>query len=408
MPFCGQSIPRLGYLAIFGKLIFLIFGFYCSPDHGTHPLGKSENKRNQDCFLHRRHPDSGFDLHYLSPKHHGSPSPPDQSRLHHPLGEVQPHLIDRLPNPRLSVEHGPGIDCNYPSQDRHPPFSSLDPLQLDIPHLSPNPSADRPHCSLLQGSSAFSPHGKVAANKSKLSLLFADGSLEDSDPQAPGKERPQLDHQSHPTPVLLPLVESVSRSLGPRGPDGRIQNRLRHMVPRVPSPRPLGQHNHSSSYQCFGEYCFVDLPGLHPPPVVESTQHPLEDRQHHSFGLRQEGGTCSPRVQEIADKILIKAHQMSVRILPVFIPTGENILADAASRFQEIPDWQLHPSVFWAISARWGPPSIDLFVSPASKQTHRFFSWDVADNPEAVDALSQKWDITLAYAFPPDSSHQEW
>jgi hypothetical protein len=31
--------------------------------------------------------------------------------------------------------------------------------------------------------------------------------------------------------------------------------------------------------------------------------------------------------------------------LPVFIPTGENILADAVSRFQEIPDWQLHPSV---------------------------------------------------------------
>jgi hypothetical protein len=46
------------------------------------------------------------------------------------------------------------------------------------------------------------------------------------------------------------------------------------------------------------------------------------------------GGTCSPQVLEIAEKILIKAHQMSVRILPVFIPTGENILADAASRFQ--------------------------------------------------------------------------
>jgi hypothetical protein len=88
--------------------------------------------------------------------------------------------------------------------------------------------------------------------------------------QSSGKERPQLDHQSHPTPVLRPLVESVSRSLQPRGPDGRIQNQLWHMVPRVPSPRPLGQHNHSPSYQCFGEYCFVDLPGLHPSPVVES------------------------------------------------------------------------------------------------------------------------------------------
>jgi hypothetical protein len=117
--------------------------------------------------------------------------------------------------------------------------------------------------------------------------------------------------------------------------------------------------------------------------------------------VKKEGGICSPQVLEIAEKILVKAHQMSVRILPFFIPTVENILADAAPRFQEIRDWQLHPSVFQAISERWGPPSIDLFTSLAFKQTHHFFSWDASDNPEAVDALSQKWDFTLAYAFPP-------
>jgi hypothetical protein len=117
--------------------------------------------------------------------------------------------------------------------------------------------------------------------------------------------------------------------------------------------------------------------------------------------VKKEGGTCSPQVLEIAEKILVKAHQMSVCILPVFIPTGENILAETASPFQEIPDWQLHTSVFRAISARWGPPTIDLFTSRASKQTQCFFSWDASDIPEAVDALSQKWDFTLAYAFPP-------
>jgi hypothetical protein len=144
-----------------------------------------------------------------------------------------------------------GVNCHSPSQDRRPPFSSL----LDFPHLSPNPRSDRPHCSFLQGGSASSPQRQVAANKSKLSVLFGDRSSEDSDPQSPGEERPQLDHQSHPTLVLLPLVESVSRRLGPRGPDERIQNRLWFMVPRVPKPRPLGRHNHMPSYQCFGEYC---------------------------------------------------------------------------------------------------------------------------------------------------------
>jgi hypothetical protein len=141
------------------------------------------------------------------------------------------------------------------------------------------------------------------------------------------------------------------------------------MVPRVPSPRPSGRHNHTPSYQCF-----VDLPGLHPPKFVEATQHPLEDRQHHSLGL------CQERRGELQSA-----------------SPGD----PGEDSGQEIPDWQLHPSVFRAITARWGSPSIDLFASCASKQTQRFFSWDTSHNPEAVDALSQEWDFTLAYAFLP-------
>jgi hypothetical protein len=156
-------------------------------------------------------------------------------------------------------------------------------------------------------SPASSPEGKVASNKLKLGVLFRVGSSEDCDTQFPGEEGPQLDHQSIPTPVLCPLVASVSRSLRPRGPDRCVQ--------------------------------------------------------------KKEGGTCSPQVLEDSEKVLAQAHQMSVRILPVFISTGENILADIASRFQKIPDWQFHSSVFRAISAKWGLPTTDLFASNASKQT---------------------------------------
>jgi hypothetical protein len=68
---------------------------------------------------------------------------------------------------------------------------------------------------------------------------------------------------------------------------------------------------------------------------------------------------------------------------------------------KEISDWQLHPLVFRVISARWGLPIINLFASNASKQTQRFFSWDASDNLEVIDALSQRWDFSLMYAFPP-------
>jgi hypothetical protein len=98
-----------------------------------------------------------------------------------------------------------------------------------------------------------------------------------------------VDHQSVPTSVLRPLVVAIPRSLQPRRPNGRVQPRLGHLVRRVPSPRPVGQHNCASPYQCFGDHCFMAFPGLHPPKVVKAMQHPLEDQQHHGPGLRQEG-----------------------------------------------------------------------------------------------------------------------
>jgi hypothetical protein len=85
----------------------------------------------------------------------------------------------------------------------------------------------------------------------------------------------------------------------------------------------------------------------------------------------------------------------------VFIPSEENIQADAASRFLSIPDWHLSPRVFDQISLLKSSPLIDLFASLRSAQSRRFFAWNAEDRLEAIDALSQKWDFSLAYLFPP-------
>jgi hypothetical protein len=52
--------------------------------------------------------------------------------------------------------------------------------------------------------------------------------------------------------------------------------------------------------------------------------------------VKKEGGTCSPQVLAEAEKALLLAHRMSVLLLPVYILTKENILADTASRLQDI------------------------------------------------------------------------
>jgi hypothetical protein len=117
--------------------------------------------------------------------------------------------------------------------------------------------------------------------------------------------------------------------------------------------------------------------------------------------IRKEGGLRGRDFLKEAEKILLLAHQRQLRLLPAFIPSEENIQAYAASRFQSIPDWHLSPRVFQQISSLRGPPLIDLFASRRSSQTRRFYAWNAADNPEAIEALSQKWDFNLAFLFPP-------
>jgi hypothetical protein len=110
--------------------------------------------------------------------------------------------------------------------------------------------------------------------------------------------------------------------------------------------------------------------GLHPPKVVKAMQHPLKDKQHHGPSLRPEGrGYVQSTSPSGSGKGAgVGAPDVHPHTL-VYISTGEDILADAASRFQEIPDWHHHPFVFQAIAARWGLPMIDLFASNSSKQT---------------------------------------
>jgi hypothetical protein len=117
--------------------------------------------------------------------------------------------------------------------------------------------------------------------------------------------------------------------------------------------------------------------------------------------VRKEGGLRGRDLLEEAEKILLLLHQHQFRILPAFIPSVENVQADAASRFQLVPDWHLDPSVFRRILSLWGPPQIDLFTSLQLAQTTRFMSWRAADSPEAIDVLSMRWNFALAYLFPP-------
>ena len=117
--------------------------------------------------------------------------------------------------------------------------------------------------------------------------------------------------------------------------------------------------------------------------------------------VRGEGGTTSPLLLRLTRDILLIAQSLRLRILPVYVPSEENLLADSASRFKTPPDWHLDPSIFRLIRRRYGTPEIDLFASTKSTQVPQFFAWGNAVGAAAFDALAQNWEFRLAYAFPP-------
>ena len=117
--------------------------------------------------------------------------------------------------------------------------------------------------------------------------------------------------------------------------------------------------------------------------------------------IRKEGGTVSPLLLQMARKIVLFLHHAGIQILPTFVSSEENLLADAASRRLTPPDWHLPAAIFDLIVDLWGLPEIDLFASQASAHLPRFFAWGNASGAEAFDALAQPWTFRQAYAFPP-------
>ena len=117
--------------------------------------------------------------------------------------------------------------------------------------------------------------------------------------------------------------------------------------------------------------------------------------------IRKEGGTISPLLLQMARKIILHLHREDILILPAFVSSEENHLADAASRLLTPPDWNLPAEIFSLIVSRLGLPEVDLFASQASAQLPLFFAWGSATGAAAFDALVQPWTFSLAYAFPP-------
>ena len=118
--------------------------------------------------------------------------------------------------------------------------------------------------------------------------------------------------------------------------------------------------------------------------------------------LRNQGGTHSSSLNEVAPVLLCLCEAQSVRLLPQFIPGHLNVLADSLSRRSQVlgSEWTLCPQAFAELLRRW-PATIDLFETSMMSRQPVYFSPMYDPLSAGTDAMLQSWDGLKAYAFPP-------
>lgn len=118
--------------------------------------------------------------------------------------------------------------------------------------------------------------------------------------------------------------------------------------------------------------------------------------------INHQGGTHSPRLSAVSQRIWELSLSNGMLIEASHIPGIDNVLADAASRQTLRPhEWRLHPHIFSLLNRHWGPITIDLFATHLNAQLERYYSWGPDPRTSGLDAMRMEWSGERAYANPP-------
>ena len=95
--------------------------------------------------------------------------------------------------------------------------------------------------------------------------------------------------------------------------------------------------------------------------------------------IRNEGGTKDWALCLRTIALLEWCHQHSIHLIPKYVPSIQNIIADRGSRFLAVEDWFLLPRVTRKIFNIWGTLEIDLMATARSAQVPAYFAFDRQD-----------------------------
>ena len=119
--------------------------------------------------------------------------------------------------------------------------------------------------------------------------------------------------------------------------------------------------------------------------------------------LRNQGGTLSRQMSDLAVQVCMWAELNRMILTPRHLPGHLNVLADQLSRKHQIlgSEWSLLQTVVDRVFELWGRPMVDLFALKRNSKLATYMS--PVQEPETwkVDSLVQSWEGLYAYAYPP-------
>lgn len=114
------------------------------------------------------------------------------------------------------------------------------------------------------------------------------------------------------------------------------------------------------------------------------------------------GGVQYPHLNQVANMIWKWCEKRRIFVFASYIPSAENIEADAESRKLNIDtEWELGSNEFKRIIKRFHKPNIDLFASRINAKCSLYVSWKKDPFAYSIDAFTINWSQFYFYAFPP-------
>lgn len=105
---------------------------------------------------------------------------------------------------------------------------------------------------------------------------------------------------------------------------------------------------------------------------------------------------------KMAQEIFLYSFAERLHISYTWVPREKNTVADALSKLVDKEDCMLNPDLFAGLAAAFGPFSVDLFASQASRQLSSYHSKHFTPDTLGVDAFSFDWQIYgMCWAYPP-------